>query len=616
VSELAEHRPARNETAPSRLAALRGQLADLRRRRRRICLGTAYIGLGLIVLCGLAVIFPLDWWLVMSRLQRAICLAAAGGVGYWAFRRTCRPWLLRRESELDVALLVEGLEQIDSDLIAAVQFDSPDAAGWGSAQLERAVIERAAALGPGLDVGQAISYRRLSRRARLLAATLLLWTGVTLWVPGHVAAFLCRLAFSSRPYPTMTRIDAIAVKSHAIDPGAPDAPIAWDSVPSRPADPGGEPLKIPFGHRARIEVQSSGRLPDGGRADLTVMRDGRSAEGRTVKLGRVDQGNVYVAELDRLVDETHYRLSLGDAQTDVGVLSVIALPQAEIELEVVPPGYVAAAAPAESPEIPPGLRQVSVVEGSRVVIRLRSDRPLEAADVSLQQPDAATSTEAHFAMRPAPPDGQNAAGTCWVLDADDTPLAAVRRTVKFSVDVTDPFGQHLSEPIEGRIDIQGDERPSVAGAIVTPYVLPNAEPSIAFRATDDYGLARVAIEYEVIHEGGLPEPEQEITIWTPPEVRPTERHAVSPTLDTGPGRQFAFDLRPLGLVKGDRVRVTLKAVDSRGAGSGKAGLGDEPLLFRVTDERGIRAMIAAEDLQSARELDKMIRWQLGIGGSR
>ena len=596
----------------SGLAELRARLADLRRRRRRICLGTAYLGLGLIALWTAAVVFPLDWWLVMSRLQRAICFAAAAGVGYWAFRRTCRPWLARRETEFDVALLVERFEKIDTDLIAAVQFDSPEAAGWGSAQLERAVIDRAAAMGPRIDVGQGLSRRQLGRRAALLAATLVIWAGVAFWAPDHVAAFLRRLAFSSRPYPTMTRIDSITVKSHPVDRRAQDAPVAWHTVSGRAADPGGEPLEILYGHRVRLEIECSGVLPENGRAEFAVVRDGRQAQRSIVELRRVEGSSVYTGELDRLQEETHYELYLGDARTDPGVLTVIELPRAEIALEVVPPGYVAAATEAKPPEIPPGLRQVTVAEGSRVSIRLNSDRPLDTANVSLKRTDVAPAEKKRFAMRSIEADRPDAAGACWLLDADDTPLAAIGGPVEFAVDVTDPFGQHLKEPIEGRVDIRADEPPRVAGAIITPYVLPVAEPSIAFRATDDHGVARVAIAYEVIHGDGLPDPEREITIWK----GPTEASEGPPPRDTGPGNRFAFDLRPLGLQKGDQLRVTLKAVDYRGTAEGKPGLSNEPLLFRVTDERGVRAMIADEDRQSAQELDKMIRWQLGIGGSR
>ena len=54
---------------------------------------------------------------------------------YWA-----RPWLTQRESDLDIALLVEKQHHIDNDLVAALEFESPEAASWGSSQLEAAVV--------------------------------------------------------------------------------------------------------------------------------------------------------------------------------------------------------------------------------------------------------------------------------------------------------------------------------------------------------------------------------------------------------------------------------------------------------------------------------------------
>ncbi|MBC8076020.1 MAG: hypothetical protein H7Y32_08100, partial [Chloroflexales bacterium] len=47
----------------------------------------------------------------------------------------------RAGRELDIALMVERQQKIDSDLVAAIQFESPEAKRWGSTQLEGAVID-------------------------------------------------------------------------------------------------------------------------------------------------------------------------------------------------------------------------------------------------------------------------------------------------------------------------------------------------------------------------------------------------------------------------------------------------------------------------------------------
>ena len=136
----------------TRLKELRKRLARLRRRRWRVRVGTAYSGLALAVLWILAAVFLVDWLFEMSQLQRAIALAVCLAVLVWAARRYMIPWLGRRETELDMALLVEREEHIDTDLVAAVQFESPEAAGWGSVALEQAVIDQVAASGKRLNV--------------------------------------------------------------------------------------------------------------------------------------------------------------------------------------------------------------------------------------------------------------------------------------------------------------------------------------------------------------------------------------------------------------------------------------------------------------------------------
>ena len=71
-----------------------------------------------------------------------VSLGIAIAVGIWAYRKFAAPWLAKRESDIDMALLVERQNKIDSDLVAALQFESPEAKGWGSVRLEDAVIDR------------------------------------------------------------------------------------------------------------------------------------------------------------------------------------------------------------------------------------------------------------------------------------------------------------------------------------------------------------------------------------------------------------------------------------------------------------------------------------------
>ena len=111
----------------------------------------------------------------MDLLQRLLLLGLAAAAVIWAFVRFALPWLGKREDDTDMALLVQRQAGIDSDLVAALQFESADAAYWGSTQLETAVIDRVAVEQKKLDVMAAMPRQPLARRLKLLIATVAVW---------------------------------------------------------------------------------------------------------------------------------------------------------------------------------------------------------------------------------------------------------------------------------------------------------------------------------------------------------------------------------------------------------------------------------------------------------
>src|SRR5205085_516615 len=136
-----------------------------------------------------------------------------------------------------MALLVERKQHIDSDLVAALQFDSPSAAAWGSPQLETAVIDYVAEFGQGLDIFAGFNDTMLRRRIMALAATLgLLGFGVALF-PEHARVFLNRFMLGSQHYPSLTSIESVLINGQRIELNA-----VADAPP--PKVPYGEPLKF------------------------------------------------------------------------------------------------------------------------------------------------------------------------------------------------------------------------------------------------------------------------------------------------------------------------------------------------------------------------------------
>ena len=84
------------------------------------------------VLVALAAVFALDLVFELAVPQRIVVLLLVGlGVG-WAFWRYTLPLLQVRENEIDTALVVERQHRLESHLVAALQFEQPEARDWGS----------------------------------------------------------------------------------------------------------------------------------------------------------------------------------------------------------------------------------------------------------------------------------------------------------------------------------------------------------------------------------------------------------------------------------------------------------------------------------------------------
>ena len=600
----------------TRLHELRKRLSRLRRRRRRVRWGTGYSAVLLAALWILAAAFLVDWLFEMDRLQRLISLIVCAAVAVWAFRRYTLPWLGHRETDADMALLVERIEHIDTDLIAAVQFESPEAPAWGSVQLEQAVIDQVAVSGKKFHVMRGLSRRELSHRVIALAVTAAIAAGICVGLPSHVSTFLQRFfLLSPVHYPTDTVIDSIIVKSHKVNPEDPDAPIDWTTVQGKPVDPvsPGE-ITVLYGQRVRLEVKCSSKVlseegdevfPDEGRAELTASLSGLR---KTLEMPKVDgTPGLYAVELDPLRDEVRYQLYFGDAWTDPGVLRPTKLPVVTVQLEVKEPAYAVAEKEPGWSAKDAGLRHFSVMEGSRVRVKVFSDKELEQTTLTIV---GQSEKKPPFAFEHVESDDSGDSRDSWILDSDDSPLANVIEPIRYAIEVTDKDNQQLDRPIEGTIRVQADTPPRVKlCTTVTPNVLPTAVPTVYYRVDDDYGLDRISLQCRVDPVDGREVEPGQIDVY---QRRPSEPLL----LKIAPMEGYALDFSSLdlGLKKGDKMVVTLRAEDFRGRRKGKSTSAD-PLVFRVTDRQGIRESIREADRQSSERLKTMIQRQLGIGES-
>ena len=557
----------------SKLAELHKRLKRLKRRRQRVRWGTAYSAVALAVLWVLAGAFLIDWLLEMDQLQRAIALVLYAGATAWMLYRYALPWLGFRETELDMALLVERTQHIDTDLTAAVQFEWPEAPEWGSTELEQAVIEQVSTTTPRLDVSQSVPRQYLSRRMMFLLATLGLWAAVAFLCPRHVAVFFDRLLLGSLHYPTQTVITKITVNGKEVDP----------------ANPTATRISARYGAELNFEVTCEGDKPTEGEARLKAIESGlRTA----VSLEPVTKDSTtFVGKLPKLYETVRYQIYLGDAWTDPSRLAVTTLPNIEVQLEVIPPQYD------ESEDVKPqkqpaNLRQISVAEGSRVAIRLRSDKHLKES--------VCTVGEQPYPLKAA----EQAADALehWNLESEGTPLANVTEPVRYAIQVTDEEDEQLEKPFQGVLRVQPDAPPRVAAAAVTRVVLPMARPRIYYRALDDHGLATLSLLCEISGASGGKR-DEEVTFYTHTKGQPPK-----PAMDDS----YRLDLSKLKLAKGDQVKVTLRAVDWRGPREGKAAL-SEPIVLQVSDEDGVLAAVTETYPQMAERMDIMLQRQLGIG---
>ena len=287
---------------------------------------------------------------------------------------------------------------------------------------------------------------------------------------------------------------------------------------------------------------------------------------------------------------------LGDAHTDPIRIEVIPLAVLETRAVVKPPEYAQYAATAQP--VPQNARQLTVLEGSRIELEVVCGNK-RLTDVTL------TIDEMSWPLKPVPTAAEP--GRVWTLDAADSPLNAVSQPLRYEIQVTDEDGFHLPQPFQASIRIKSDQPPQIAGGVMTRFVLPTAKPPILYRATDDYGIAKLSVLLDVTRKDGRTEDRRSVPMRSLPE--PLLRDKL-PFKDVYP-----LELASLQLSKGDRLTVTLEAVDYRGPLGGQSAT-SEPFVFEITDESGILEDIAKPDYRSAEELDAIIRQQLSIGGSK
>ncbi len=577
----------------TKLNKLHRRLASLRRRRVFARWSSAYSALATATLWTLAVALAVDLAFELDVAQRLVVFAFCAGALVWAFRRYALPLLGIRETEIQLALQVEGQHRINSDLVAAIQFERPEASEWGSPQLEEIVIDKVAATARGLDVSKGL-FRSgpMTRRMTALLLTAALVGSLVYLFPDHARIFARRLCLAPDHYPSTTIIERVAVGDRTV--------LQRERDGTSPSN-----VKCAESFPLTFQVHCSGRLPDQGTAQLRSD----SGQERVLELERFAEDGTYQGRLNRLVEPFTYQIYLGDAWTDPATVEMLPLPVVELRMTPTPPSYARAD---ETTAGDPAARQISILEGSSVAVAARctNHKRLDAAWLTVTSQDPPCRYELTQADRE---------GTRWRLVADDTAFRQVTSEIRFELQVTDQDGLQLEAPIRGYVRIKVDRPPICSADVVHRVVLPTARPVIQYRANDDYGIARLALNIEI--ERGDPDIDQSeterCTVPLPetPLPLPADRLPVE--------RGYALDLaslqvdgidgpRPAELTKGDRLKLTVEAVDYRGELPGESYLSD-PLVLEISDESGVLSAISEADERSEERLTDIIKQQLGIG---
>ena len=510
--------------------------------------GAGWSALVVAALWLLVAFFALDVLFQMTVAQRAIVWLVVAAGTIWAFRRYTRPFLGVRETELDMALLVERQQQIDSDVVAALQFETPEARRWGSPQLETAVVDYVADWSRGVNVFEGFSRQQLARRAVTLAATLAVIMLAAVAFPEYARVFANRLLLGAWHYPTRTVIDHIVINHQHV--------LSREIQRAAPSD-----LKCAQSRPVKFFVQCSGELPDTGAAKLRSPQSGqmrqvdlqkltlddrlarlRAAEASLQRVvddpdspasgawrdeviallkldvpsaaARLEKSDgepsqltsaldelrqsisswpgaagataVYVGELGRLTDTVSYKLYLGDAWTDPAKISMIPLPVVETRLVPTPPEY--ARGKTDPPD--PSSRQIAVLEGSRVDVSVECTNKKRLSSAWLIAKNKAGAKKFPLEMK-------GTDGVHWTLADAGSPLLNVREELRYEIQVQDADGLQLETPVQGFIRIKTDRPPTGSAEVVHRVVLPTAKPVIEFKANDDFGIAKIQLQMQV-----------------------------------------------------------------------------------------------------------------------
>ncbi|MDA1049014.1 MAG: hypothetical protein O3C40_00840 [Planctomycetota bacterium] len=519
----------------------------------------------------------IDFSFRLETAPRAMVILVAVAIVVWRALRRIVPPLLCHETVVDMALLLERTHGVDSDLVAALQFDAAANERVGSPELQQAVIAQAAKVSETLDFRAAVPQGD-ARRSAWYAAIAVLTVAVGWFAfPDHAGAFWNRLWLGDAKYPTRTRIDEVMINGRI------------------------NAARVVEGETVVFRVKCSGIVPDEGVARLRGIETGDSTSVMLTRVGGSSDGAVYAADGPNLNEPVDYSLRIGDAATQPRRIAIIHRPLVELTIAAVAPTYM------QREDVRQHERYVQVNEGSAVALLLRctNGKRLTAARFELIAEDGQADEGEAIAFVPA-----DETGTQWNLDADASGLTRVVKDVPFRVVVADEDGLGTYHPIEGAMRVKPDRAPAATLASSHHAIRPNARPTIAYTVEDDFGVGSIVlharpVETQVPAANGRGAVSIELPL--PQSRGPTRAMTVR--------SEHVLDVSPLKLVERDKLLVWIEVTDYRGEWPGVSTL-SETIELEVMDERGVLDAILRSDADAEQMLTEVIEKELGLRGDR
>jgi hypothetical protein len=393
----------------------------------------------------------LDWMVILSLPERALILAADIGLLVFFARKRLLPLILRPLNLEACALMVEKKwPRLRGRIIASVQLGAPRFTA-DSSELVRTVQQETDSKTFMLNFGEIVPARPLARRAGMaLIVTMLCLGEMVATAPGSVA--LLERAFLL-PAKVPRKTEVVCLSGNQV---------------------------IPAGNSVLIEARARGIVPFHGR--VTLVDDTGRIQEITIdpEKGRSDY---FSLEIEKVENSFSYTIRLNDGVSDTYQVKMVPRPNIiSLDCEQIYPAYTGLA------PVKRTVGNLALLAGSELKIHATTNGKITKALLKL---------EGIGKVIPLTIGGSDNTDLTGKFDIPASGLTG------FSIQITNQAGISSGDETQYRIDLIPDRPPMIQ--LTYPERLQElatikAKPTIAFVASDDYGLAKVFLCYRIIQD--------------------------------------------------------------------------------------------------------------------